>query len=186
MPHTTICKRPSPGVLALGVLTLMVGAAPAEAQVIAKAGASPGITVGSAAPEIDFETLAGGRVKLSQLRGHPIVITFWGTWCPPCRDEFPALVSAYHAHRAQGLEIIAVNQRDQELNTNDVKVFVEEFGVEFPVAMDQRGKSRRSFRLVALPTTVFVDSSGIMRTIHSGPITPGDLAKGLETILPAK
>ena len=144
------------------------------------------IAPGKAAPEIDLPTLSGGRVKLSALRGHPVVVTFWGTWCPPCKVEFPELVAAHRKHREAGLEVIAVNQRDQEIRTADVEAFVKEYRVEFVVAMDPRGKSRRSYRLIGLPTTVFIDSGGILRQVTSGPITPSQLARGLTMILPSK
>lgn len=175
-----------------GLVGCLVGAAlalhPASAhpQVAARPDAVPGITAGTMSPDIDLKTLAGGRVKLSQLRGHPVVITFWGTWCPPCRDEFPELAAAHRKYRDRGLEVVAVNQRDQELSERDVAAFVEEFAVEFTIALDPRGRSRRSYRLVALPTTVFVDAHGVIRTIHSGPIGPAQLAAGLASILPAE
>ena len=143
------------------------------------------IAQGAPAPEIDLPTLQGGRVKLSSLRGHPVVVTFWGTWCPPCRVEFPELVAAYAKYRASGLEVLAVNQRDQELGNREVQAFVTEFSVDFTVALDPRGKSRRSFRLIALPTTVFVDTAGVVQLVHSGPINRNELARGLATILPA-
>ena len=142
------------------------------------------IRAGTAAPEIDLPTLQGRKVKLSSLRGHPVVVTFWGTWCPPCREEFPELVAAHRKYREAGLEVVAVNQRDQELGIKEVQAFVKEFAVEFTVALDQRGKSRRSFRLIALPTTVFVDTAGIIRFVHSGPISHVELTRGLGTILP--
>ena len=138
---------------------------------------------GSTAPEIDLPTLAGGRVKLSALKGHPVVITFWGTWCPPCREEFPALVAAQKRYRAAGLVVLAVNQRDQELTTKAVQDFVTEFAVDFPVALDARGRTRRSFRLVGLPTTVFLDSSGVIRVVHPGPITHAELTDALSAIV---
>lgn len=138
------------------------------------------------APEIDLPTLQGGRVRLSALRGHPVVVTFWGTWCPPCREEFPELVAAHRKYRDAGLEVLAVNQRDQELSTRDVQAFVSEYAVEFTVALDPRGKSRRSFRLIALPTTVFIDTAGIIQQVHSGPINRAELTRGLATILPSK
>lgn len=174
------------GVWQVAALALLSVPPAAGAQVIAKATLVPGIVERTAAPEIDLPTLAGGRTKLSTLRGHPVVITFWGTWCPPCRDEFPALVSAYQKYRDAGLEVMAVNQRDQEINTRDVEDFVKAYSVEFIVALDSRGRSRRDFRLVALPTTVFVDAEGVMQTINSGPLNSAQLAAGLATILPAR
>jgi thiol-disulfide isomerase/thioredoxin len=144
------------------------------------------IPAGGRVPEIDLPTLPGGRVKLSTLRGRPVVVTFWGTWCPPCRAEFPELVAAYRKYREMGLEILAVNQRDQELSTRDVQAFVKEYSVEFTVALDARGKARRSFRLIALPTTVFVDAAGMIQLVHSGPINRAELARGLAAILPPK
>ena len=144
------------------------------------------IAPGRPAPEIDLPRLEGGQVKLSTLRGRPVVVTFWGTWCPPCKVEFPELVAAYRKYREAGLEIIGVNQRDQEIRTTDVEAFVKEHKVEFIVAMDQRGKSRRSYRLIGLPTTVFIDAGGIIRQVTSGPIAPSQLVRGLATILPSK
>jgi peroxiredoxin len=144
------------------------------------------IKAGTSAPEIELPLLAGGKVKLSSLRGHPVVVTFWGTWCPPCQAEFPELVAAHRKYRDAGLEVFAVNQRDQELNTTDVQTFVREHSVEFIVVLDSRGKARRSFRLIALPTTVFIDAAGMIQHVHSGAITPKELAVGLATILPPK
>src|SRR5689334_2678161 len=100
------------GVRALAGLAQVLWAGPAAARQIA---------TGQAAPEIELPTLAGPGIKLSTLRGHPVVVTFWGTWCPPCRTEFPELTSAYRKHHESGLEILAVNQFDQELGTDEVK-----------------------------------------------------------------
>lgn len=167
----------------------LIGALPAALPLlfgIAGPAGAQEIQPGKPAPEIDLPTLKGGRVKLSGLRGHPVVVSFWGTWCPPCKEEFPALVAAHRKYREAGLEVIAVNQRDQEIRTADVEAFVKEYKVEFIVAMDQRGKSRRSYRLIGLPTTVFIDAGGIIRQVNSGPIAPSQLVRGLATILPGK
>lgn len=144
------------------------------------------IAPGRPAPEIDLPTLQGGQVRLSTLRGHAVVVSFWGTWCPPCRQEFPELVAAYRKYREAGLEVLAVNQRDQELSIGDVQAFVKKYSVDFTVALDRRGRSRRSFRLMGLPTTVFIDAAGIIQRVHTGLITPVELASGLAAILPPK
>ena len=141
---------------------------------------------GLTAPEIDLPTLTGGRVKLSSLKGHPVIVTFWGTWCPPCREEFPELVAMQKQHRDAGLVILAVNQRDQELTTKAVQDFVHEYGVDFPVALDNRGHTRRSFRLVGLPTLVFIDTAGVIQGVHPGPASRAEMDNGLAAILPAK
>lgn len=141
------------------------------------------VSVGSPTPEIDLPSLSGGRVQLSKLRGHPVVVSFWSTWCPPCRSEFPELVKAYLKYSAAGLVVLGVNGRDQEYRTNDVKKFVQEFAVPFEIALDERGRSRQSFLILGLPTTVFIDSGGVVRGIHRGPISAEELAGGIATIL---
>ena len=152
------------------------------AIVLSASGAGAQLPVGSAAPEIDARTLGDARFKLSALKGRPVILTFWGTWCPPCRDEFPALADLYRPHHPGGLEIVAVNQRDQELRTADVQRFVDEFSVPFTVVIDPRGRSRRSYRLIGLPTTVFVDTGGVIRRVVSGPLSREQLGVGLATI----
>lgn len=154
------------------LLALAISASDAAAQ----------LRVGSAAPEVDLQTLGSARFRLSALKGRPVVMTFWGTWCPPCRDEFPELVHAYQKYHAGGLEVVAVNQRDQELTTTAVQEFVTEFSVPFTVVLDLRGRSRRAYRLIGLPTTVFIDTAGVIRRVVSGPISREQLRAGLTTI----
>jgi thiol-disulfide isomerase/thioredoxin len=157
----------------------------AVALVASSAGAQP-VGPGARAPEIDLPSLAGGRVQLSKLRGHAVVVSFWGTWCPPCRDEFPELVRLQAAHGAAGLFVLAVNGRDQETSTKNVQSFVDEFSAPFRVALDERGRARRAFLIQGLPTTVFIDSGGVVRRVHRGAITRDGLEAGLATILSTK
>ena len=138
---------------------------------------------GARAPDLDFKTLDGTRVRLSEFRGHPVVVTFWATWCPPCREEFPALVAAHQRHAADGLRILAVNQRDQETGEADIRQFLGEFPVPFPVTLDPRGRSRRAYQLLGLPTTVFIDSAGVIQRILRGPLGASDLDRGIAAIL---
>lgn len=140
------------------------------------------LVVGRPAPLFELERLDGGRLALGEFRGRPTVINFWASWCGPCRTEMPDLIHAWRANIG-ALEILAVNLTDQE-KRKDVTRFVAALGIPFPVLLDVRGKVRELYSLVSLPTTVFVDSGGVVRTLHSGPLTVGALERGLGTILP--
>ena len=141
--------------------------------------------VGRPSPLFDLERLGGGRLTLGEFRGRPVIINFWASWCVPCRTEMPQLIPAWQGNTG-AFEILAVNLTDQE-KRKDITRFVAELGLPFPVLLDDRGKVRERYSLVLLPTTVFVDSAGIVQTVHSGPLTEGALELGLGTILrPAK
>jgi peroxiredoxin len=141
--------------------------------------------VGRPAPDFGLAVLQGGELHLSQLRRHPVLINFWASWCAPCRTEMPEIVAAYAAHRAAGLEVLAVNLTDQE-SRRAVRRFVAEMSMAFPVLLDERGRVRRAYQLRGVPTTVFVDTAGVVRVIHPGPLTAEALARGLSAILPAR
>ncbi|HEY5545152.1 MAG TPA: TlpA disulfide reductase family protein [Gemmatimonadaceae bacterium] len=166
-----------PGTMAAAALALALAASPAATQSVRQ---------GGIAPEINLPTLAGGRVQLSKLRGRPVVVSFWNTWCAPCRTEFPELVRVHHEHVSAGLYVLAVNERDQELRAKDVQEFVDEFSVPFAVALDQRGRSRRTYLIFGLPTTVFIDTGGVVHRIHRGPISREQLDRGIAAILPLR
>jgi peroxiredoxin len=140
--------------------------------------------VGQPAPDFDLETLEGGRARLATYRGHPVLVNFWASWCKPCRDEMPKIALAYRTLHNAGFEVLAINLTDQE-RKKDIRRFTDEFQLPFPVALDTRGKVRRRYGLISLPTTVFVDSGGIVRAVHPGPMTTGTLNRGLATILQA-
>jgi peroxiredoxin len=144
------------------------------------------VAPGAHAPEINLTTLAGGRVKLSTLRGHPVIVTFWGTFCPPCREEFPELLKAQAAHAESGLTVLGVNGTDQEYSTKAVQKFVDDLSVTFAIALDKRGKARDDYLVLGLPTTVFIDTGGVIRKIHRGPIDRATLDTAIAAILPRR
>jgi len=149
------------------------------------AGAQDGkAAVGVPAPSINLKLLGGGRAELEALRGRPVLINFWATWCAPCRQEMPDLAAIRQAHEASGLEVLAVNLTDQE-RLKDVQAFVAELALPFPVLLDERGRAREGYGITTLPTTYFVDTLGLVRGAHSGPLTRGALERGLALILPA-
>jgi thiol-disulfide isomerase/thioredoxin len=128
-------------------------------------------TLGDTAPPFTLKTLAGSSASLSDYIGHPVLLNFWATWCPPCRDEMPMLVEAYAANQPAGLVVLTINLTDQETSKKDVQKFVTEFHMPFPVLLDERGKVRQRYRLRGVPTSVFIGPDGVVQAVNPGPIT---------------
>ena len=125
-----------------------------------------GLHEGKLAPNFLLETLDGGEMRLSDLRGQAVVINFWATWCKPCRKEIPELVDAYNSYRDRGLIILGVNMQEGK---GIVRPFAEEFGMKFPIPIDRDGEVGDSYRILGLPTTYFVDRGGVVRSVFTGP-----------------
>jgi peroxiredoxin len=138
---------------------------------------------GAPAPDFTLKRLAGEDASLSQFRGKPVLVNFWATWCKPCRTEMPEIISAYRAHRGDGLEVLAVNLTDQE-NLKDVRKFVAALDLPFSVLLDRKGTVWKLYGLRGVPTSVFIDSAGIVRLINPGPVSHSGLERGLREILP--
>jgi peroxiredoxin len=148
-------------------------------------GKKPAAEVGRAAPDFLLETPRGGTLRLSDLQGQPVVINFWATWCPPCRDEVPELIAAYGRHQEHGLVIVGIDL--QEPN-DQVLAFMEDFGMTFPVVIDRDGDVAGAWRLGGpiggIPTSYFVDETGVIRDFFYGPMTEELLEERLAKILP--
>ncbi len=138
---------------------------------------------GSAAPDFALRTLGGDSARLSTLRGRPVFLNFWASWCAVCRAEMRDIISAYNAHREEGLAVLAIDLTDQEHRRN-VERFVSELAMPFPVLLDEKGKIRKRYALRGIPTSVFIDARGVVRLVNPGPITNETIQRGLAAILP--
>lgn len=152
---------------------------------IQKALPAIGTQPGQRAPDFKLKTLTGPKATLSDLKGRPVLLSFWATWCPPCRAEMPEIVAAYRAQKEAGLEVVAVNLTDQEW-LKDVRKFVTEFEMPFPVLLDERGRVRELYALISVPTYVFIGPDGVVRVVNSGPMSTESLKRGLAQIVPER
>lgn len=148
------------------------------------AGRSLGTDEGDVAPDFLLETIDGSTLRLSDLRGSPVLVNFWASWCTPCRQEMPEIVRAYDARRDEGLVVVGVNLQE---NTGQVRSFAEEFGMEFPVVIDRTGQVAEAWRIggpiQGIPSTYFLDADGVVRKRIFGPMTEETLADALTSIM---
>jgi cytochrome c biogenesis protein CcmG, thiol:disulfide interchange protein DsbE len=139
--------------------------------------------VGRAAPDFRLRTPDGGELRLSDLRGHPVLVNFWASWCIPCRQEMPEIVRAWAAHRDGGLQVVAV---DLQENADQVRGFAGEFGMTFPIAIDRTGAVASAWRIggpiKGIPSSYFLDADGVVRARVFGPLTAQSLSDNLTTI----
>ena len=148
-------------------------------------GRPPLAEVGRVGPDFLLERPEGGTLRLSDLQGRPVVLNFWAIWCPPCRAEIPELVDAYAAHRDEGLVVVGLNLQQPAAK---VLAFALDFGMTFPIVIDRDGEVADVWRLggpiKGLPTSYFIDRTGVIRAFYYGPMTEEALEKRLASILP--
>lgn len=128
----------------------------------------PAPVAGHPAPDFELNTLDGNTIRLSDFQGKPVVVNFWATWCPPCRAEFPDFQDAA-VDNADSLVIIGINNTSADQRDN-ISPFLEEFGITFPIVLDEKGDVVEAYRVLGLPTTVFINSDGIINEVFTGPL----------------
>ncbi len=159
----------------IGMIVLLGGAALAFS-----AGLLPGKVAprpGFAAPDFSLPLLDGGSVRLSSLRGRPVVLNFWATWCPPCQEEMPHLQAAA---AAAGERAVFLGVDDAE-PAADVRAFLQSHGVTYPIALDT-GATADLYGAYSLPVTFFIDKDGVVRDVIDGAVSPAVLEDRLRAL----
>ena len=148
-----------------------------------------GLDLGQRAPElggtdggkaVTLTDLDGRPLSLAALRGHPVWINFWATWCPPCQRETPSLRDAYEAHRADGLVLVSI---DVQEDSGTVREYATRYGLTYPIGLDVTGAVFRTYLIFGLPSHYFIDRDGIIRGRYFGPLSREQIEQQLAVIL---
>jgi cytochrome c-type biogenesis protein len=143
------------------------------------------LKTGQTAPAFILTDLTGHQVSLASLKGKAVLVTFWATWCGPCRQELPLIRSAYQAHRDQGFEVVAINFGDESADT--VRHFWDSLSLEPAPFLDPGGQVANAYgvglKTTGLPVTVFIARDGTVSTYWPFTVDQGVLDSKLKTIL---
>ena len=163
------------------------------ALLLAACGDAPGggraggpVRVGAEAPAYAAETLDGERMAISQLRGRPVLLNVWATWCHPCRQEIPALEQLHRTYAPRGLHVVGVSidQGDQQ---QGIREFLQEYGASYPIWLDPDGEIQTAYSTMGVPNPFLIGPDGTVLWKHVGPVTAdnAELVRLIEKSLPA-
>jgi len=133
--------------------------------------------IGQPAPNFAFVWADGRGADLASLRGKPVVLNFWATWCGPCRAEMPEFVALHSSD--PGVVVLEVNTQE---TLEAIRPFAEEFGMGMPVLVDESGAVRTLYGVRSMPTTLFIDAEGVIRARWAGLLTGDQLGQFVSQI----
>ena len=149
-----------------------------------------GLAIGQVAPELEGEVdgqtvglrdLEGGPLRLADLRGEPVWLSFFATWCPPCQEETPVLRDAWERYGPRGLQMVAVSV--QETTPEDVADWARTYDLRYPIGFDATSAVFHAYQGFGLPTHVFIDRDGVIRHLQYGPLDREQVAAIVEPLL---
>jgi cytochrome c biogenesis protein CcmG/thiol:disulfide interchange protein DsbE len=145
------------------------------------AGTAAASTPGHDAPDFVLTDLQGHTVKLSDLRGKAVVLNFWATWCPPCKEEIPWLVDLQKRYGGQGLQIVGINMDDGD--PKDVVKFAAENSINYPILFGQDKVADLYGGIEYLPTTFYIDRNGVVLDRVFGQPERAEIEKNIQRVI---
>lgn len=139
------------------------------------------IAAGSIAPNFVLQTMDGDEIELDDLKGKGVFLNFWGTWCEPCKKEFPYMANQYREFKDQGVEVIAVNVGESNLAVNN---FRKSYEVNFPVVIDKDRQVLEAYDVKPLPTTFLISPEGRVIKVITGSMTESMIYDYMKMIKP--
>jgi peroxiredoxin len=126
-----------------------------------------GPQVGYFAPDFSLQTPDGSIIQLSDLRGRPVVVSYWASWCGPCKNEMQILQNVFQQYQDDGFTVVAVNAIEQD-SLNKVTEMVSQLGVTYPIVLDHGNQFADDYNALFFPTTYFIDSNGVIQDLALG------------------
>ncbi|OUM96821.1 MAG: thiol-disulfide oxidoreductase [Thermobacillus sp. ZCTH02-B1] len=130
-----------------------------------------------------FENVAdveGNLHSLADYRGRPVIINFWGTFCPPCVAEMPAIERQYQKYKDQGLVVLAINLSEDDITVRD---FLKRFNLSYTILRDRNRMIERKYALRSYPTTFFIGRDGRILDIDTGGMTDEEIERYILRLL---
>jgi cytochrome c biogenesis protein CcmG/thiol:disulfide interchange protein DsbE len=136
--------------------------------------------IGAPAPDFSLADLDGNPIHLSELRGRPVVVNFWASWCGPCVEEFPLLREAAARHADEGLVVIGIVYQDRSEAARD---FMARNGATWQAAMDPGGRVAAAYGILGPPETFFIGRDGTIEGRQFGQLSASSLEEQLAAIM---
>jgi cytochrome c biogenesis protein CcmG/thiol:disulfide interchange protein DsbE len=133
-----------------------------------------------AAPDFTLTSFSGETVLLSDLRGQVVVLNFWASWCPPCREEAAYLESTWREYEGRGVVFLGVDYVDTE---KEALAYIAEFGITYFNGPDVGTRIAQAYRIRGVPETFFIDRGGIVRGVKIGPLYAPELQDKIDELL---
>ncbi|CAM3551323.1 thiol-disulfide oxidoreductase ResA [Marinicrinis lubricantis] len=138
------------------------------------------VKIGSKAPEFKLFGLDQQVHQLADYEGKALVINFWGTFCPPCVNEMPALQKQYDQWKDDNVVVLGINLSESRVT---VQSFIDRFAITFPIIIDNDNEIRNKYNVMSYPTTFFVDSSGVIKDKFIGEMKEQDILIRINRLL---
>ncbi len=132
------------------------------------------------APDFTLTTFDGETITLSELRGQVVIINFWASWCPPCREEAPYLEQTWRKYKDQGVVFIGVDYVDTE---EEALAYIAEFDITYYNGPDLGTRISQAYNIQGVPETYYVAKNGELRGVKIGPLQPPELDNKIDELL---